>query len=187
MIGISLFFLFYDQLITKKIILPSDISYSTVYRLFKREGLLCNSPRLGITLIHTKPYDAASKGKIEHFSLTVRKRFLPLLCDEDLSPLDNLNKKFSACLEKNYHRKIHSALATTPLDKYMSQINQLNVIEDPDKLKFIFLKREKRKVKHDRIISVNNELYEVPPTLISKRIEIRFDPESFEDIFFKRN
>jgi putative transposase len=274
--------LFYDQLIAKKIILPSDISYSTVYRMFKREDLLYNSPRkegdrrrfahdtvnalwqgdfmvgpylklngkkirtnlfafiddcsrvvpyamfltsekfsslrtvfseallrrglpkllyvdngkiyrsdmlhlacaaLGITLIHTKPYDAASKGKIERFFLTVRKRFLPLLTEDDLCSLDRLNQRFFDWLETDYHRKVHSSLATTPLDKFMSQIDQVKVIDDPERLKLIFLKREKRKVKHDRTISVNSELYEVPPALIGKRIEIRFDPETYEQIF----
>lgn len=274
--------LFYDQLIAKKVILPSDISYSTVYRLFKREDLLYNSPRkegdrrrfahdtvnalwqgdfmvgpylkmngkkirtnlfafiddcsriipyamfltsekfssvrtvlseallrrglpkllyvdngkiyrsdmlhfacasLGITLIHTKPYDAASKGKIERFFLTVRKRFIPLLIENDLTSLDNLNQKFFDWLEKDYHRKVHSSLGTTPLDKYMSQIDQVNHINDPDRLKMIFLKRAKRKVKHDRTISINSQLYEVPPTLIGKRIEVRFDPETYQEIF----
>ena len=37
--------LFYDQLIAKKVIKPSDVSYSTIYRIFKREGLLTNTPR----------------------------------------------------------------------------------------------------------------------------------------------
>ena len=34
--------LFYDQLVLKGDILPTDISYSTLYRLLKREGLLGN-------------------------------------------------------------------------------------------------------------------------------------------------
>ncbi|SHH51080.1 Integrase core domain-containing protein [Desulforamulus hydrothermalis Lam5 = DSM 18033] len=34
---------------------------------------------LGIVLTHTKPYDAASKGKIERFFGTVKTRFFPLL------------------------------------------------------------------------------------------------------------
>jgi len=274
--------LFYDQLVAKGEILPSEVSYSTLYRFFKREGLLNNSPRkeedrrrfaydtvntlwqgdfmvgpylkingkkiktylfafiddcsrivpyamflktekfsavrkvlsesilrrgipkllyvdngkvyrsdmlhfacasLGITLIHTKPYDAPSKGKIERFFLTVRKRFLPLLTENELSSLDILNQKFFKWLEEDYHRKAHSALGMTPLDKYMSQISKVKTIDDPDKLKMIFLKREKRKVKHDGTISVNSKLYEVPPTLIGKQIEVRFDPETFEEIF----
>lgn len=43
----------------------------------------------------------------------------------------------------------------------MSQIEQLNVINDPKRLKMFFLKRAKRKVKHDRTISVNTQLYEL--------------------------
>lgn len=274
--------LFYDQLIVNEIIRPSEVSYSTVYRFFKRKGLLTNSPRkegdrkrfaydtvntlwqgdsmvgpylnvngkkirtylfaylddcsritpyamffktekfsavskvlseailrrgipkllyldnakvyrsdrlhfacasLGITLIHTKPYDAASKGKVERYFSTVRKRFIPLLTDEDLSSLNNLNQKFFKWLEEDYHRKIHSTIKMTPLDKYMSQISKVNTLNEPDKLKMIFLKREKRRVQHDATISVNTKLYEVSPILIGKRIEIRFDPETYEEIF----
>lgn len=274
--------LFYDQLVTKRVILPSEVSYSTVYRFCKREGLLTNSPRvekgrkrfaydtvnalwqgdtmagpyltvkgkkirtylfafiddcsriithamflktekfsavrkvfseailrrgipkllyvdngkvyrsdrlhfacasLGITLVHTKPYDAASKGKIERYFSTVRKRFLPLLTSDDLFSLDNLNLKFFKWLEEDYHRKIHSAIKMTPLDKYMSQISKVRILNDPDKLKMLFLKREKRRVKHDGTISVNSSLYEVPQIFIGKQIEVRFDPETYEKIF----
>jgi len=274
--------LLYDQLIAKEEILPSEISYSTVYRFFKRENLLTNSPRreehrkrfaydkvnalwqgdfmvgpylkletkkvktflfafiddcsriipygmfltsekfssvskvlsegilrrglpkliyvdngkvyrsdrlhfacasLGITLIHTKPYDAASKGKIERFFLTVRKRFMPLLTDEDLSSLTNLNQKFFTWLEEDYHRKIHSSIDMTPLDKYMSQISEVKTFNNPEKMEMLFLKRQKRKVKHDGTISVNSKLYEVPPVLIGKKIDIRFNPETYEQIF----
>jgi hypothetical protein len=47
------------------------------------------------------------------------------LTDEDLSSLDKLNKSFFKWLEKDYHRRIHSALKMTSLDKYMSQISQV--------------------------------------------------------------
>ena len=105
------------------------------------------------------------------------------MSDTDLQSIDNLNQKFFAWLEEDYHRKIHSAIGTTPLDMYMSQIDKVKSINDPDKLKMIFLKREKRKVKHDATISVNTTLYEVPPSLIGKKIEVRFDPETYDEIF----
>jgi len=75
----------------------------------------------------------------------------------------------------------------TPLDKYMSQISRVKTINNPKKLKMIFLKRSKRKVKHDGTISVNSELYEVPPVLIGKKINIRFDPETYRNIFIYDN
>jgi len=37
--------LLYDQLITEKKMLPSQASYSTVYRFLKKKNLLVNSPR----------------------------------------------------------------------------------------------------------------------------------------------
>ena len=98
--------------------------------------------------------------------------------------MDNLNQAFFSWLEEDYHRKIHGTLKMTPLDKYMSQISEVKTLSDPEKLKFIFLKRAKRRVKHDATISVNNELYEVSPLLIGKRIEVRFDPETFEKVYY---
>lgn len=274
--------LFYDQLILKGDILPSDISYSTLYRLLKKEGLLGNEPlkeperkrfaydkinvlwqgdvstgpylkikgkkiktflfafiedcsrvipfamfsssekfgtlqkvlseailrrgipriiyvdnakiyrsdqlhmacaSLGISLVHTPPYDAPSKGKIERYFLTVKTRFFPLLTENDLSSLDNLNQKFWSWLERDYHRKIHSSIGMTPLDKFMSQISEVKTCDNPEVLKEIFLKRDKRKVKHDGTLSVNKKLFEVPSSLINKQVEIRFDPEYDEEVF----
>lgn len=278
--------LLYDQLITERKMMPSQASYSTVYRFLKKKNLLVNSPRkeekrrrfaydrvnmlwqgdemygpylnlngkkvktflfafiddcsriityakflktekfsavqqvlseallrrgipkllyvdngkvyrsdnlhfacasLGITLIHTKPYDAASKGKIERFFLTVRKRFLPLLTDEDLSSLERLNQHFFSWLEKDYHRKVHSSLNMTPLDKYMSQISQVKTYDNPENLKMLFLKRAQRKVRHDGTISVDSNLYQVPPVYIGKKVKIRFDPETYEHIYLYEN
>ena len=93
-----------------------------------------------------------------------------------------LNQRFSIWLEKDYHRKIHSALGISPIEKYMSQIDKVKMVDNPKTLKTIFFKRVKRKVKHDRTISLNKMLFEVPPTLIGKRIEVRFDPETFDQV-----
>ncbi|SES71556.1 DDE-type integrase/transposase/recombinase [Anaerobranca gottschalkii] len=151
-------------------------------KVYRSDQLHLACASLGITLTHTKPYDAASKGKIERFFLTMRKRFLPLLKEEDLTSIDNLNRKFWQWLEEDYHRKIHSSLNMTPLDKFMSQMSEVKMVDDPTSLKHLFLKREYRKVKHDGTISVNCNLYEVPAQLIGEKIQIRFDPETFEEI-----
>jgi hypothetical protein len=99
-------------------------------------------------------------------STLMARRFLPLLTDEDLSSLDKLNKSFFKWLEKDYHRKVHSSLKMTPLDKYMSQISQVRTYDDPEKLKLLFLKRAQRKIRHDGTISVDSKLYQVPSVYI---------------------
>ena len=136
---------------------------------------------MGTTVSHTEPYDAASKGKIERFFRTVRDRFLPLL-DYPVSSLSVLNRSFWRWLEEDYHRRVHSSLNMSPLDKYLSQINQIKLIKDPESLRRLFMKRETRRVNNDATISVSGRLFEVPPILIGQRIEVRFEPENLDEV-----
>jgi transposase InsO family protein len=130
---------------------------------------------LGITLTHTKPYDAASKGKIERFFGTVKGNFFPLLRQKPASSLNDLNSRFWTWLEEEYHRKIHSAVDMSPLDKYLSQVSEVRFLDDPASLDLLFLQRALRKVKHDGTLSVDNRLYEVPATFINQSVEVRYD------------
>mgnify|MGYP006290233457 FL=1 len=160
-----------------------DLVYVDNGKIYKSDRLHLACAELGITLIHTKPYDAAAKGKIERFFSTVKKRFIPLLTKEDKSSLDNLNQAFWNWLETDYHRKKHSALEQTPLKTYMNQISKVETLDKPEILAKIFLKRDTRKVKHDGTISFKKKLYQVPPSLIGKKIEIRFDPETKDKLY----
>lgn len=131
---------------------------------------------LGIILTHTKPYDAASKGKIERFFLTVKTRFFPLLKAQPASSLDELNQRFWNWLEEDYHRKPHASLGEkTPLEVYLSQVERVKMLEEPAALDPVFLKRETRKVKHDGTLSLNGQLYQVPARYVGQRIELRYD------------
>ncbi len=132
--------------------------------------------RLKITVAHAEPYDAASKGKIERFFRTVRSRFLPLL-PTPLTSLEELNRAFFLWLEQDYHRKIHSSLDMCPLDKYLSQSAQVEMVNDPDMLKRFFLKQEERRVNNDATISLFGHYFEVPAHLIGQKIQVRFNPD----------
>jgi putative transposase len=151
-------------------------------KIYRSEQLQLACAALGIALINTKPYDPQSKGKIERFFLTVRQRFLPLLKEEELKSLDNLNRSFWQWLERDYHRQVHSALGMSPLDKFMSQFSQVKMIGDPAALEPLFFKREERRVHHDATISVNKYLLEVPPQFIGNRVEVRFDPDKLDKV-----
>lgn len=161
--------------------------YADNGKIFRSEQFHLACASLGITVVHAKPYDAASKGKIERFFGNVKSRFLPIYRQQRINDLDELNKFFCHWLEKEYHRKIHSALDMTPLDKYLSQMSQVKMVIDPTVLKPIFLKREYRKVRHDGTVSLMNHLFEVPPQFIGQRIELRFDEELTEVYVFFEN
>ena len=98
---------------------------------------------------------------------------MPLV--EEIQDIDKLNSSFWVWLEEDYHRKTHSALEMSPLDMFLSQKSSLRMIEDPSELDLLFLKRETRKVKHDGTISVLKKLFEVDPTLIGSKVEVRFE------------
>jgi len=145
-------------------------------KIYRSETLQYACARLGIMLIHTKPYDAAAKGKIERFFKTVQTRFYPQLRAHPVDSLDALNERFWTWLEADYHRKSHSSLdGKTPLEVFQSQLETVTFLEDPAILDTIFLKRYSRKVKLDGTITLNKQLYEVPSQYIGASIDIRED------------
>jgi len=131
--------------------------------------------KLGISLIHTKPYDPEAKGKIERFFGTVRRCFYPLLVNDPVYSLDELNHRFWEWLDRDYHRKAHSGLDATPLDTYMAQVEQVRHIADPTALDLIFWHRLTRKVRSDGTVSIQGRLFQVPLRYVGMRVELRFD------------
>lgn len=170
----SLRIVFKEALIRRGI---PKIVYVDNGKIYRSDTFHIACATLGIALTHTKPYDAASKGKIERFFGTVKTRFIPLLKLNPANSIDELNQQFWKWLEEDYHRKIHASLEMTPQDVYLSQISKIRMVDDPLSLDTLFLKRDYRKVKHDGTISVNSLLYEVPPRFIGQRIEVRFDDD----------
>jgi putative transposase len=133
---------------------------------------------IGCSLIHSKPFVASSRGKIERLFLTVRKRFLSQLDISDIKSLEDLNLRFWKWLDEDYHKKPHSSLnGLTPLDFFMSQISRVKLCTDPAQLEEKFLLRIKRKVNHDGTFPINNILYETDIKFAGSRFEIRYDPQ----------
>ncbi|MBW8352155.1 IS481 family transposase [Bacillus sp. IITD106] len=152
------------------------IIYADNGKIYRSETLQYACAQLGITLTHTQPYDPQSKGKIERFFKTVQTRFYPLLQANPVYSLEELNERFWLWLEEDYHRRVHASLeGKTPHGVFHSQLDQLTFLEEPSILETIFLKREQRKVKADSTITLNKQLYEVPPRFIGSSIDVRLD------------
>lgn len=166
--------------------LPTMI-YADNGKIFRSDQFHLACASLGISLIHTRPYDAPAKGKIERYFGVLKQRFFPLLRKKTIGGLDELNALYWEWVEEKYHRRVHSALEMTPLDKYLSQMSRVKMVEDPGALKFLFLRRAFRKVRHDGTISLHNSLFEVPPVLIGQRIELRHDEKLSQVLIFSEN
>ncbi len=159
--------------------------FGVPYRLYADNGKVFSQPhlsllaaRLGFILIHSKPHDAPSRGKIERYFRTVRDCFIPnLYLKTRNSPftLDELNAEFASWLHDKYNHKIHSVTGQTPYDRYMAglvHIRQRKVTEQ--QLSDAFLHVIYRKVNNDATVSINNILFQAPPRFIGQTVDLRF-------------
>lgn len=139
---------------------------------FSCELLVVACAEAGISLIHSKPYDAASRGKIERYFRTVRDRFLPGL--QGTLTLDELNLAFHAWLKDDYHHRHHTGIDQRPIDRHQASAGRVDIRRlTRDELDDFFLVRHTRIVNNDSTISFKGRIYEVPAAYIRQKIELR--------------
>ena len=135
--------------------------------------------KLGIALIHARPYRPQGKGKIERFFRSLRAQLLTRLSPDDTASLEALNRRLHLWLEAEYHHTPHRGLdAQTPLERWAQSAAQLRFPEPTLDLDDLFLFETTRKVQKDRTISRNGALYEVDAALIGERVTLRYDPSA---------
>ena len=75
--------------------------------------------RLGVLHHTTLPYSPEQNGKQESFWGQIEGRLLPMLEGEPVLTLELLNTASQAWVEHEYHRKEHSEIKETPLERYL--------------------------------------------------------------------
>jgi transposase InsO family protein len=144
---------------------------------FRSHHLSLVCARLGVTLIHARPYQPAGKGKQERFFRTVRMQLLPMLGEADLSSLDALNRRLWAWVEGEYHQAPHKGLdGLTPLDAWAMRSGEVRAVGPELDLREMFLLEAQRRVRADRTVSLDGVVYEVDATLVGEKVTLRFDP-----------
>lgn len=145
--------------------------------VFRSHHLALVCAKLGITLIHARPYQPQGKGKQERFFRTVRMRLLPTLTPTDLASLEALNRRLWAWVESEYHQTPHRGLdETTPLDAWAMRSGDIRVPGPELDLREMFLFEQKRRVQRDRTVSLDGLLYEVDAPLVGEAVVLRYDP-----------
>jgi putative transposase len=144
---------------------------------FRSHHLSLVCARLGITLIHARPYTPQGKGKQERFFRTVRMQLLPTLGETDLGSLDALNRRLWAWVEGEYHQAPHKGLeGQTPLDAWAMRSGQVRGVGPELDLREMFLLEASRRVRADRTVSLDGVVYEVDASLVGDKVVLRFDP-----------
>jgi putative transposase len=138
-------------------------------------SLVC--ARLGITLIHARPYQPAGKGKQERLFRTVRMQLLPVLGEADLHSLEALNRRLWSWVEGEYHQAPHKGLGSiTPLDAWAMRSADVRSVGPELDLREMFLLEAQRRVRADRTVSLDGVVYEVEAALVGEKVLLRFDP-----------
>lgn len=106
-------------------------------------SLVC--AKLGITLIHARPYAPESKGKQERWFRTVRMQLLPTLTQADTVSLEALNRRLWAYVEGEYHQTPHRGLdRETPLDRWAKSADEVSYFpQQQEDLDALFLSETK--------------------------------------------
>jgi hypothetical protein len=131
--------------------------------------------KLGVTLIHARPYQPQGKGKLERFFRTTRGRLLPTLQDRDTQDLESLNRRLWSWIADEYHDTPHHGLnGDTPNDRWAATATEVQL--PTGDLGDVFLFEEKRKVQKDRIVSLHGVAYEVDASLVGETVTLRYDP-----------
>jgi transposase InsO family protein len=153
---------------------------------FSSEVLARSCAMAGISLIHSKPYDSPSRGKVERLFRTIRERFLSGV-QEGIS-IEELNEAFWLWLKEDYHHKLHTGIGERPIDRFNASLDRVPVRRlSKAELDEIFLIRYERVVNNDATISFKGCLYEVPPAYIRHRIEIRHPVDDPQELYLYDN
>jgi hypothetical protein len=138
-------------------------------------ALVC--ARLGITLVHARPYSPQGKGKQERWFRTVRMQLCSTLGPADLASLDALNRRLWTWVEGEYHHAPHKGLdGKTPFDAWAMHSHDVRLPGPELDLREMFLFEQKRKVHTDRTVSLNGITYEVDASLVGETVTLRYSP-----------
>lgn len=134
--------------------------------------------KLGVRLLHCKPYHSWSKGKIERVIQTLQQGFQSTLRLEgnQAKSLEELNTKVSLWIQSIYHQRPHGSTDQSPECRYQQGAKTLRHLEagiDIDPLFYVHLDRTVRK---NGTIRLDGLLYEVPLSLRALKVQLRLDP-----------
>jgi len=146
---------------------------------YRSQHLALVCAKLGVALIHARPYQPQGKGKQERWFRTVRAQLLARLSAGDTDSLEILNRRLWAWVEGEYHQSPHRGLEDqTPLDRWAMSAEQVRLPGPGLDLDALFLFETKRRVQRDRTVSLNGTLFEADAALIGHTVTLRYDPSA---------
>ena len=115
--------------------------------------------RLGITLLHAKPYDPQARGKMERFWRTLRAGCLAHLPTTTTAP--EVQQRLDTFVQQHYQQVPHAALlGKSPAQVYASSRSTALPIDEAT-LRQALTVQVRRRVRKDSTLSLNGKLFEL--------------------------
>lgn len=153
-------------------------------KVFRSRLLLLVAARLGLHLLHTRPYQPQGRAKLERWFGTVRRGFLRRIDLDRLDGIDALNRLLFAWVEGEYHLTAHRGLdGDKPLDRWVRLSQGIRPLPRDIDLDELFLDQTSRRVAKDGTFALDGKTFEAGPAFIGLRIDVRYDPFDLRRVF----
>ena len=145
-----------------------DVLYLDNGSTYRGDVLRTACSRLGISLLHARPYDPEARGKMERFWRTLREGCLDHL--GEVGSLDDVNQRLAVFLERHYHPEPHAGLmGRAPTTVYQPTTRVPNHVDEAQ-LREALAVRERRRVRRDTTVSVLGGVYELEQGFLAGRV-----------------
>lgn len=125
--------------------------------------------RLGVTLLHARPYDAPARGKMERFWRTLREGCLDFL--GAVASLDDVQVRLRTFVETHYHVAPHgSLLGRAPGLVFAEQMQHRPSDITEERLRMALTTHEQRRVRNDTTISIDGTEWELDQGFLAGRV-----------------
>jgi putative transposase len=147
---------------------PPDALYLDNGSTYRGDHLRTACARLGVSLVHARPYDAPARGKMERFWRTLREGCLDFT--GTLASLHDVNVRLWAFLDQHYHAAPHAALVgRSPHAVYGAADRALDEL-DERKLRAALTVRVRRRVRRDSTVPLDGQAYELDQGFLAGRL-----------------
>jgi putative transposase len=147
---------------------PPEVLYLDNGSTYRGEALSLACARMGIALLHAKPYDAPARGKMERFWRTLREQCLDLT--GSLASLHDLNVRIFAWVDERYHVSAHGGLlGKTPAAVYDAYPCTSDALDEV-RLRNALTVRARRRLRRDNTLSMDGEEWQTDLHFLAGRL-----------------
>ena len=147
---------------------------------------ICN--RLGVTLIHTRSNDGASKGVVERSWLSILMDTIPDIILDSIDTIEGLQEIVDRYTDA-YNTRVNSGVGGIPVERYKASEKRIELrrAESSERLSSLFMNEASHFVYNDNTICKWKKKWELPDSLVlelhkdsAKHVTVYYDPHDGE-------